>query len=150
MSAARPPIRNGGAGTGFTLIELLVVVAVISILTSVALPGYTEYVRRGHRAEARAALLQAALWMERAATASGSYPLALPASLWVVPSDGYTLALRDADGGRFTVMATPRSPGPMAQDACGALSFNHASQRGVHLGGDEEADSQFIADCWKR
>ena len=59
---------------GFTLIELMIVVAVVAILSSIAYPSYTEYVRRGHRAEARAGLLQGQQWLERAATATGTYP----------------------------------------------------------------------------
>ena len=66
---------------GFTLIELMVVVAVVGILSAIAYPSYAEYIRRGHRADARAGLLQAQQWLERAATATGAYPQTLPAAL---------------------------------------------------------------------
>jgi len=48
---------------GFTLIELMIVVAFVEILGAIAIPSYSEYIRRGHRAEARAGLLQAAQWL---------------------------------------------------------------------------------------
>jgi Tfp pilus assembly protein PilE len=57
----------------------MIVVAIVGILSAIAYPSYAEYIRRGHRADARAGLLQAQQWLERAATATGQYPMASPA-----------------------------------------------------------------------
>ncbi len=41
---------------GFTLIEVLIVVVIVALLMSVALPAYQDSMRKGRRAEAKAAL----------------------------------------------------------------------------------------------
>lgn len=50
---------------GFTLTELMVVVAIISILATVALPAYNDYVLRGKLSEVGAALSDARLRQEQ-------------------------------------------------------------------------------------
>ncbi|MCC2657256.1 MAG: pilus assembly protein [Panacagrimonas sp.] len=50
---------------GFTLIELTFVLAIVAILTSLALPSYQNVVRKTRRTEAQAALLELALKQER-------------------------------------------------------------------------------------
>lgn len=50
---------------GFTLIELMIVVAIIALLSAVAMPQYTNYIRRGQVAEAGAFLSDYRVKMEQ-------------------------------------------------------------------------------------
>ncbi len=50
---------------GFTLIEVLIVVAIIGILSAIAVPAYTDYVQRGKLSEAHATLADLRVKMEQ-------------------------------------------------------------------------------------
>ena len=63
MYPARPTVDT--RLRGFTLIELLITLAIVGLLTSVALPTYKSAVRKAHRSDAKAALLDLATREEK-------------------------------------------------------------------------------------
>lgn len=66
------PFRKTRAA-GFSLIELMIAVAIVGILAGVAYPSYQDQVRKGKRAEARAALMNLLQQEERYMTQMNRY-----------------------------------------------------------------------------
>lgn len=65
MPSNRPSIRTRQYVTGFTIVEVMIVVAIIAILSAIAVPSYTDYVRRGKITEATATLANMRVQMEQ-------------------------------------------------------------------------------------
>lgn len=139
---------------GFTLIEIVIVMAIVAILSAIAIPQYFQYIARGHRSEARATLTHAAQWMERWRTERGSYqnpqnlpnPPQLPVGLQTSPASGaavYNITVATPTPATYTLTATPVAPGPMANDGCGNFTLDGTGLRG-------RSGALDINTCWGR
>lgn len=158
-------MRN--SSRGFTLIELMITVAIVGILSAVALPSYTRYVQRANRADARTALLAAAQRMEQNYTLAGRYDTLQDGSTavntatlttWKLnqsPSAGtalYTISFSTAPSQTgYVLAATPT--GSQASDTCGVLRF---TERNLKAAKGENPNTAGISrnantvECWNK
>ena len=135
----------GRRGRGFTLIELMIVVAVVALLAVVALPAYQDSVRKARRTEAKAALSEAAMMMERYLTEKGTYATARlgvdldpPAVYRNLSENGYYALSLESEAATFILKAVPQ--GSQAVDACGTYTLTQRGERGV--------SARTAAECW--
>lgn len=96
---------------GFTLIELMIVVAIVGILAAVAVPAYSDYVRRGTVADMASAMSDLKLRVEQRYADSRTYNNALCSSggVTVSPQTGsYSIVCltTDATNQTFTITGT--------------------------------------------
>lgn len=97
----------GRAARGFTLIEMMVTVALVGMLTAVALPSYRDYVTRGRLTEAFTALAGVQPAAEQFWSNGRSYVGfdRMPAN-----SNNFTYTLSGASQSAFIVTATGAGP----------------------------------------
>lgn len=126
---------------GITLVEMLVVVIIIGILASIAYPNYLDFVARGKRNEAKAALLQIATNQERWYLNNNAFTPNLNdvGVNALTDSRAYAIAITSATADNFTATATYQLPDA---EAGRCLTFT--------IDGRGQRTSAPDADCWTR
>ena len=145
---------------GFTLIELMIAVAIIGILSALALPSYNQYVLRSHRAEAKNTLLAVAQRLEQNYTLAASYAATqggvaidnTSIAAWGLYQTPLSGAARsnitfqvEPTATTFFLIATPA--GAQASDTCGVFLLDNRNLKGA---AGQDNRHQTTRDCWDR
>ena len=125
---------------GFTLVELMITVVVVSILAAIAIPSYTNYVKRTRRSMAAACLQENAQYMERWYTSKMSYMGATAQACTSEITPFYTVTVTPTAARAFTASAVPVAGTGQASDQCGTLTLN---EKGVR-----SQSSGTTSKCW--
>jgi len=125
--------KNNKAMKGFTLIELMIVVAIIGILSVIAVPQFASYLTDSRRSDATAGLLRMAEQQERYYIQNNAYTANLALLFPGVVNPGlsrerlYNFTVTQAGGGVFALQAVPVAGGAQAADAdCPTITLNSA------------------------
>jgi len=125
--------KTDKSSAGFTLIEVMIAVAIIGILTAVALPAYQTYVRKAARKDAQAALLNNAQYLERYYSTNNTYVSAtVPTASTPAGQSGtairYNLSFSAGPTATtYTLQAVPANG--QTTDVCGTLSLTSTGTR---------------------
>ncbi|UCD71794.1 MAG: prepilin-type N-terminal cleavage/methylation domain-containing protein [Syntrophobacterales bacterium] len=136
---------SGKRSRGFTIVELIVTIAIIGILAAIAVPMYTNHIRRARRSDAKVALENVRAMEEQFRAENGRYTLdpgELASFGWpngggVYDAGDYTITLPMDDGSGFLAQATPRAGTRQFNTDGGAAGWLRINADGVKTPSDK-------------
>jgi type IV pilus assembly protein PilE len=148
------PAHRAWPSHGFTLPELLLVMAILAIITGLALPAWRNHVITTRRTDAIALLMQVTARQEQFRLANRRYAItaelatAPPAGLGILNAGGnylLTASARSA-GATYQVIATVNRSGPQADDEnCWLFGMDEAGKRWAR----NRAGADTTKICWR-
>jgi type IV pilus assembly protein PilE len=109
MKTSSSPQHHLSGHKGFSLIELMVVVAIIAILSKIALPAYGEYITRGKFPEATANLVGKQLSIEQYYLDNRTYVGAPGCASDTASSTNFSFACSASDASSYQLDATGKN-----------------------------------------
>lgn len=97
---------------GFTLIEVMIVVGIVAILSAIAIPSYTDYIRRARITEATSTLASMRVKFEQFFQDNRTYALActvapaVSVAMLPVNTANFTFACLGLNATNYTITAT--------------------------------------------
>lgn len=131
--------NNTRVHSGFSLIEVMITVAVIAILSAVALPSYRSYVMRANRSEAKAALINAQVAEEKYFLQNSTYGTLAQIGILASTAKGYySIGVSNVSATTYKVTATAQQ-GQASDTTCGTMEIDQSGTK-------NPADTSV---CWK-
>lgn len=130
---------------GFTLIELIIAMLVLSILTAIAVPSYTNYTHRAKRSDATRTMTIDAQALERCYSQGFTYVGCTQVSSSASTPQGYYTVSVTTTANSYSITAVPVSPGPQTADsACQTFQLNNAGTQSAQDG----SGNPNTQTCW--
>lgn len=147
-------LPNRRRGKGFTLMELMITVVIVGILAAFAYPSYQDFIRKGRRTEAKAALMENMQLFERHFSQVNTYNDTGTGKLWTgfktysgdnQASAKYTVSAVACDniGQCVELRAAPLAN--FADPVCDKLVLRSTGEKLVMIG---NANPAIVANCW--
>ncbi len=129
---------------GFSLLEILVVLAIVSILTRLCLPLYSQHLVTERRLEAIITLEKLAAALENYYTVHNTYQGTNLEKLGfssLIAKNNYQLTITTLSDNMFSLAATPLTHQAQQDNSCGTLALDATGKKSITGNGQ-------ISDCW--
>ncbi len=129
---------------GFSLLEIIITLAIISIVTALCFPLYSQHIAEEHRLEARMTLEKLAAALENYYLSHNTYQGATIENLGfstMIAKDNYQLAITSLTSTTFSLTATPMASQAEQDLLCKTLILNATG--GKNITGEGQ-----VSDCW--